>query len=409
MAKVSFYLDKRSSVDNNKHPLKLSIAHRGTNSFYALGITLAPEQWQAPTPDSDGYVKKNCKDYKVLNGRIQHIQNLFIEQINLLQQRQQLYPFKNATQLKNYIVSIVEGRGQSTVMTYFKQVIKSRENVGTKNLFTETYIKLNGFLKGSDIMFEHITPTWLERFSRYIGGSVNYRSIHLRNLRTVFNQAIRDDITSLGAYPFYKFKIKKEETAKRSLTIDQLCEIADMQLPDYLVRYRDLFMLSFYLMGINMADLLHLTAKNIQNGRLIYRRRKTGKLYDLKLQEEALTIINKYRGKKYLLNFLDKSNYESFFSRFNKSLKTLGEETIVSNRGKKVKSDKYSFLSSYYARHTWATIAASLDIPKETIAAALGHEIGNTVTSIYINFDNQKVDDANRRVLDYLLEKRKTV
>ena len=60
-------------------------------------------------------------------------------------------------------------------------------------------------------------------------------------------------------------------------------------------------------------------------------------------------------------------------------------------------------LSSYAARHTWATIAASLDIPKETISAALGHEIGSRVTSIYIDFDQKKVDEANRKVMDYVL------
>lgn len=55
----------------------------------------------------------------------------------------------------------------------------------------------------------------------------------------------------------------------------------------------------------------------------------------------------------------------------------------------------------HYARHSWATIAASLDIPKETIAAALGHG-GNSVTDIYINFDQKKIDEANRKVIDYL-------
>ena len=59
-------------------------------------------------------------------------------------------------------------------------------------------------------------------------------------------------------------------------------------------------------------------------------------------------------------------------------------------------------LTTYWARHTWATIAASLDIPRDTIAHALGHG-GNTVTDIYIDFDQKKVDDANRRVLDWVL------
>ena len=62
---------------------------------------------------------------------------------------------------------------------------------------------------------------------------------------------------------------------------------------------------------------------------------------------------------------------------------------------------RFPGISSYWSRHTWATIAASLDIPKETIAAALGHG-GNTVTDIYIDFDQRKVDEANRKVIDYV-------
>ncbi len=61
----------------------------------------------------------------------------------------------------------------------------------------------------------------------------------------------------------------------------------------------------------------------------------------------------------------------------------------------------------YISRHSWATLAAELDIPKETISAGLGHEIGSDVTSIYIKFDQKKVDDANRRVIDYLFGKEK--
>ena len=286
-----------------------------------------------------------------------------------------------------------------------------RTNEGTKGLYRETYQKLTSFTKGSDILFEHITPLWLDRFSDFIGGSINYKAIHLRNLRAVYNKAIRNDVTQLSSYPFYKYRIKKEATAKRSISIEQLAEIADMEIPLHQERYRDLFMLSFYLVGINMVDLLNLRPDNLRDGRLIYKRRKTAKIYDIKVEREALEIIDKYRGTEYLLKFLETSQYDNIFRRTNRGLKSLGPESVINDRGKKQKSDKYKYLSTYYARHTWATIAAYLDIPKETIAAALGHDMGNTTTAIYINFDQRKVDDANRAVIDYLngARKRKAV
>ena len=87
----------------------------------------------------------------------------------------------------------------------------------------------------------------------------------------------------------------------------------------------------------------------------------------------------------------------------NCALKSIGY-TSIKKHGRKVKNPLFPHLTTYWARHTWATLAAELDIPKETIAAALGHEIGSPITSIYINFDQKKVDKANRMVIDYLKE-----
>ena len=86
----------------------------------------------------------------------------------------------------------------------------------------------------------------------------------------------------------------------------------------------------------------------------------------------------------------------------NDGLKRIGEVERVGRGGKKQITPLFPDISSYWARHTWATIAASLDIPKETISAALGHEIGSPITSIYIKFDQNKVDEANRKVIDYV-------
>lgn len=84
-------------------------------------------------------------------------------------------------------------------------------------------------------------------------------------------------------------------------------------------------------------------------------------------------------------------------------MKNIGMMARCGRGGKKIRESLFPDISSYWSRHTWATIAAELDIPKETIAAALGHSIGNPTTSIYIKFNQKKVDEANRRVIDYEL------
>lgn len=126
--------------------------------------------------------------------------------------------------------------------------------------------------------------------------------------------------------------------------------------------------------------------KWLVEGRVEYRRAKTGRLYSIKAEPEALELIQRYKGNEHLLNVADHcKDYRHFANRLNINLHTLLPQ-----------------ITTYWVRHSWATIAAELDIPKDTIAAALGHG-GHSVTDIYIDFDRNKVDAANRRVIDYVL------
>ena len=243
---------------------------------------------------------------------------------------------------------------------------------------------------------------WLRRFEKWMkdsGMKINAYALHLRNIRAVFNYAIDEEITTM--YPFRKFKIKKEETAKRCLTPEQVALLRDYDCEEHQKRYRDIFMLMLYLVGINAVDLFNL--KQLVNGKVEYNRAKTGKLYSIKVEPEAMEIIERYKGENWLLNILDTySNYQDFLHRMDIGLKQIGPVTRKGLGGKKEREPLFPDISSYWSRHTWATIAAGLDVPKETISAALGHEIGSDVTSIYIKFDQRKIDEANRRVIDYL-------
>ena len=95
------------------------------------------------------------------------------------------------------------------------------------------------------------------------------------------------------------------------------------------------------------------------------------------------------------------SNHKDYMHRLNENLQKIGGMELGKG-GKKLYRPLHPEITTYWARHSWATIAASLDIPKETIAAALGHG-GNTVTDIYIDFDRKKIDEANRKVIDWVL------
>ena len=247
---------------------------------------------------------------------------------------------------------------------------------------------------------DEIGIPWLTRFESWLAqtNSKNARNILLRNIRAVFNYALDCEYTT--NYPFRRFKIRPEATRKRAMTVEQLRSLAVYPVEDYQVFYRDMFVLMFCLIGINVVDLYSLGG--IVDGRVEYRRAKTHRLYSIKVEPEAQAIIDKYHGTKNLLCIADRwTTHSQFGKQMNKALKRMGEMQRVGRGGKKVFEPIVPGLTTYWARHTWATIAASLDIPKETIAHALGH--GNdTVTDIYIDFDKRKVDEANRKVLDFV-------
>lgn len=150
-------------------------------------------------------------------------------------------------------------------------------------------------------------------------------------------------------------------------------------------------MLIFYLIGINTKDLFSLTSKNAVNGRIEYRRAKTGRWYSIKLEPEAMVLIERYKGKNYLLSVLDEyGNYKDFQHRMNDNLSEIGPTVRKGLGGKKYREPLFPELTTYWARHSWATIAHKIGISKDVISMALGHSFGCKTTDIYIDLTGIK-------------------
>ena len=254
-----------------------------------------------------------------------------------------------------------------------------------------------------------VTPKWLTGWDKFMERTmtVNSRAIHLRNIRAVIKYAIRNG--SPASDPFAKYSIRREDTRHRALTPEQFKEIFTYPIPEKekeLQEYREIALLVFLLIGINVADLFEAT--ELMGGRLEYIRRKTSRQYSIKVEPEAEKIINKYRGQRHLLRYADTNiSHISLTKKLDKALKRIGPvEYVPSNTRNhqpiKVWHGLYPDISVYWLRHTWATFAARIGIPFDTIAKCLGHG-KKTVTDIYIDYDQQLIDDANRRVIDYAL------
>lgn len=390
MTSVNLYLDKRFKNANNQARLKVAINKYSSSAYINLEIWLEETQW-----DSIRQKIKNHPNRAMLQLFADNRKNVVINTIHRLTETGDLLGF-TATQIKNRVLQEIDPkrRSENYFFNRFVAFGESRTAESTRSIYKSTAKRLLQYDRNiKTISFEQINKDWLTGFDRFLtktAPSANARSIHMRNIRAVFNDAIDNDVTR--NYPFRRFKIKSEPTAKRSLTVEQLRTLfAAKPSEEASIRALDYFKIIFFLIGINAADLFDLE-KITADGRIDYRRKKTRAIYSIKVEPEALELIEKHRGKKKLLDIADfYKKTHTFTSALNHYLKGFGVGNI----------------SAYWARHTWATLAYELDIPNETIAAALGHSFGNKTTAIYIKKDERKIDEANRRVLDWVLYDKK--
>lgn len=415
MATIRYYLDVRRHRADGASALKIAVTSGGKRGYVPTGISLRPEQWD----DAGRRVTAKHRLHRTLNSALTRWMLLATDAVLRLEIEgiRRHEAFMEAVSLAvrgaDEEAAAAPQRKVGTFLTRFREFAASPlKRPRTRELYNSTISRICAFDADADTLdFEDVTRQWLVRFDEFMAPtapSPNARAIHMRNIRAVFNDAINDEITT--NYPFRRFKIRSRPTRKRALPVESLRRLFDWPAEPNVRRYIDAFKLTFLLCGINVVDLCHL--ENITaDGRVEYERAKTGRPYSLKVEPEAAEIIRRYAGSRFLLDYLDTvKDYRSFAARLNKTIQELGKErqsgpgagTGRRKEGRAV----FPGVTTYWARHSWATVAASLDIPKETIAAALGHS-SHSVTDIYIDFDTRKIDEANRRVIDWVLYGRK--
>ena len=385
MITTKLWLDTRSPNAEMTFPLKLCLTKHGKATYISMNVKLFPEQWDK--------IKLKVIDHPNKKHLNSYLENRKTEIDNTLRELAIAGRLKNLTiiQVKNLLLDTIDPKVDESnlFLARFTAYMNSRKADRTKAIYKATIEHMRKYdSKIGTLGFEDINKEWLTAFDKYLtktSPSKNARNIHFRNIRAVFNDAIDDEITTF--YPFRKFKLKVEETRKRNLTKEQMQQLLSIECKPYQRKYIDCFLLMFYLSGINGIDLLNATKSQIVNGRLEYKRSKTGKLMSIKLEPEAIDIIERYRGRDKIVKWGEHiKNYKSFMMKLNTTMKEL-----IPN------------CTSYYARHTIASLAAELDIPNETIAQILGHhDDSHRTTLIYINFEQSKADDACRKIFDYI-------
>ncbi len=270
----------------------------------------------------------------------------------------------------------------------------------------ETYTSsVNSFLRFrgelGDIRLDEIDEDLIKEYEYYLLEECklcrNTSSFYNRNLRAIYNRAVKKKLT-IDRHPFAEVYTGVDKTAKRAIPIQTVKEIKDLDLSNdtEMAFARDLYLMSFDLRGISFVDLAMLETDQLKNGYLTYSRQKTRQKLEIKWEKPMQEIVDRHHveGSRYLLPILSEEGgdprrqYLNALHRMNVQLKKIGK--LVNSPIP---------LTTYTARHCWASAAYRLNIPTPSISQALGHDSEKT-TRIYLkSLDNRVVDDANQAVI----------
>jgi integrase len=318
---------------------------------------------------------------------------------------------ENLLEIKRVLV-FDEEKSKTSFLEFAKQEIQNlrdQERFGNASVFQTS---VNRFIKhtGDSISFKEINYNVISDFELAVlkdGVCRNTLAIYLREIRALLNLAIKKGLMERADYPFYNYKIKTEKTISRAITKEELRKIYELPLIENSIAWhsRNIFFLIFNLIGISFIDLILLEHESIQNGRIVYRRRKTGKLYSIKLTAEAERIINLYKKpeSKYLISYFNFDNVPKSKVREEAGLRIKSCNTQLKKIGKKLELPIPC--TSYVSRYCWANLARSLGYNTEYIAQGLGHEFGNRTSNIYLNqHESSIVDEMNFNICDSILK-----
>lgn len=401
MVNTAILLDTRKIKKDGTYPIIFRIYYQGKTSTRSTKIYVEEKQWDDKKkliknlhPQSDALNKRLLKDFADLQSGL------------ILSDADQIAEYLNPKP-----IVIIEEKIKITVFAFVASLVEELRldnKIGNAWVYESTINALKKFHPDTSLYFEQIDFQFLDKYNKHLlrsGVKHNTAFFYIRTLRAFYNKAIKHKIVNRNLYPFHDITLKAEKTKKRAIDKLLIKDIVDLDLPEgsSIWHVRNWFLLSFYLMGISFVDLALLTPYNLKNGRVTYKRQKTGKLYDIKLVPQALAIIDLYPKQPYgfiltIINRRTKNDEER--------LRLIKDRTRLANKYLKrmaVLIETEETVTTYTSRHSWATICKKLGFSIEIIAECLGHEYGNKTTAVYLDsFDQDVIDDANANVADSL-------
>ncbi|MBD2704707.1 site-specific integrase [Spirosoma sp. BT702] len=400
---VVISLDTRRAKKDGTYPIIMRLGHNAQTTSIPIGISIAEKDWD----EKKRSIKKTYTGVSSVTRLNNQIEKVKTEARDIILKLHELGTLQtlSITSLKDRITQ-KEARG--SFFQFANQCVDDlvkTHRIGTARSYKGLISVLKEYRKGKDLLFKEITYDFLSKFEihhKSKGNGLNGLSVYMRAIRAIYNKAIKSGLVDKEQYPFEDYKIKSAPTDKRALDGELLKKIIELDLSpnDLCFNTRNYFLASYMMYGMNFADMAYLEKSSIENGRIRYRRRKTGKLYDIKITPQLEGILGHYikqnPNSKFVFPILKRDSptlrekdIQWARKRYNKKLKLLATQCGIDSN-----------LTSYVSRHSFATQAMLHDIPLTAISTMLGHSSLKT-TEIYLKgLPVNILDNYNERILE---------
>lgn len=399
---------RSKKLSDGKSPLMLRLTKSRKRKYISLHFSIDPIYWDF----KKNKPKRNCPDKEVITAIVEKAVLIYRKQVN------EFLVKGDEFTLNSIVIKASNPNLKMTFGKYFDEYISKlllEDRVGYAKSCKELKSSIEQFYKTLDFSFSDIDINWLKDYEFWLrkrNNSENTLGIRFRTLRAIYNKAIIDSVAKVESYPFNNYKVSKlhEKTAKRAITREIIKEIVSFDIStipeekhENLQLSRDIFIFSYLGCGINLTDIASLSYGNIIDNRVTYNRQKTGKLLNFSLQPLASEIIERYRNPSaklndYLFPILNSSKYitatqkrdriKKFNNLINSSLKLIGNKLNIPIK-----------LTTYVARHSFATVLKRSGVSTAIISESLGHS-SEKVTQIYLdNFENNQINDAMKNLI----------
>jgi integrase/recombinase XerD len=391
-------------VKGGLHPIRLQLIHNLKVKRFSTGEACSAKQWDADTARMKPGSKGGAQANKVLGELESHVNGIVDALV-----------VNGGLSLESFAARYRKPKAAGDALAFIAEVVASLEKdgkVGNAAAYRSTAYVLSRFTGGKPLPFADVTPAKLEALERNLrnegcsGGGI---SVYMRTLRAVVRRAMKDGYMPQDRYPFatgtnmgYSLKGLKSERNPRTLTAEDMDKLKRFPFDEapHLAESVRLFLFSYYARGMNFADLARLTHANIQNGRIEYRRQKTKRKgrdadFSIKLNDTLAEILATFEGHRgtHLFPILSAEHVteKQQWTRIKKCLKMVNADLKEAATLVGIATN----LTTYVARHTFATTWKRKGASVEMISEAMGHSSVDVTANYLGRFPSEVLDEAD--------------